>query len=231
MNLLITQSNYIPWKGYFDNIAQADLFVVYDDMQYTKRDWRNSNLIQTNTGKQWLTIPVEVKGKFSQKINKTTIADNSWNAKHLTQLKNNYAKAACFKQMVEWIEDLYMTAKSSNLSDINLHFLQRICNFLEIETKIIDSKDLSFTGDRTEKLINICTMLQADKYLTGPLAKNYIDEDAFFKKGIGIDYFEYGGYKEYHQLYMPFDHHVTILDLIFNCGKEARKYLKCNNKT
>ena len=84
----ISQSNYIPWKGYFDNIALVDEFVLYDEMQYTKRDWRNRNKLKTNQGLKWLTIPVEVKGKYYQKINETRISDRNWNVKHLNFLKH-----------------------------------------------------------------------------------------------------------------------------------------------
>lgn len=226
MNVLITQSNYIPWKGYFDNIGKADTFIVYDDMQYTRRDWRNRNLIKTNTGMQWLTIPVEVKGRFAQKINETIIADKNWQKKHLQILKYNYARAACFKEMINWVEELYMTANSSNLSANNVHFIQKICSFLNIETTFINSADIEISGDRTERLVNICTAFKADKYITGPAAKTYMNEEIFVNKGIEIVYADYGLYPEYPQLHPPFQHKLSILDLLFNCGIAAKKYMK-----
>ena len=103
--VIITQSNYIPWKGFFDSMAQVDAIVLYDDMQYTKRDWRNRNVIKTQQSLKWLSIPVEVKGKYFQKINETKISDSNWNIDHLNQLKQNFKTAKCYKEVINWIEN------------------------------------------------------------------------------------------------------------------------------
>lgn len=226
MNILVIQSNYIPWKGYFDNIAKADIFVVHDNMQYTKQDWRNRNLIKTNTGLKWLTIPVEAKGSHLKTINDTLIADNNWKKKHLIQLRENYAKAACFKEMINWVEEIYMTAEGIGLSSINIHLLKKICYLLKIDTPFINSMDLKSVGDPTERLVNICMELNGDRYITGPAAKNYLNEDLFKEKGIEIEYVDYSGYPEYQQPYPPFNHSVSILDMIFNCGTNSVDYMK-----
>ena len=125
----ISQSNYIPWKGYFDNIALVDEFVLYDEMQYTKRDWRNRNKLKTNQGLKWLTIPVEVKGKYYQKINETRISDRNWNVKHLNFLKHNYSRSKCYHEVIDFIEKLYLSAIQDTISQVNYHFLINICNF------------------------------------------------------------------------------------------------------
>ena len=93
----ISQSNYIPWKGYFDLINKVDEFILYDDAQFTRRDWRNRNKIKTLNGLQWLTIPVDVKGKYFQKIKETKISDKNWGMNHWQQIKQNYSKARHFK--------------------------------------------------------------------------------------------------------------------------------------
>lgn len=226
MNIFIAQSNYIPWKGYFDNIAQADIFVIYDTMQYTRQDWRNRNLIKTNAGLKWVTIPVESKGCLLKKINDTYIINNDWKIKHLAQLKENYAKAAFYKETIEFIESIYMTAEGLNLSSINTHFLKKICGYLNIKTQFINSTELESKGNPTERLVEICTILGCNKYITGPLAKNYINGNLFMEKGIVIEFVDYSGYEKYPQLYPPFEHGVSILDLIFNCGEDAKNYLK-----
>lgn len=227
MKVAISQSNYIPWKGYFDNIAQVDEFILYDDMQYTKRDWRNRNKIKTPQGLKWLTIPVEVKGKFHQKINETKISEKDWNLKHFNILKQNYSKAKCYKEVISFVENLYLTAIQETISQVNYHFLFHICGFLEIKTK------LSFSGDyklleegKTERLVNLCTQLNAEHYFTGAAAKNYMDVSLFNDKKITVNYYDYSGYKEYEQLYGKFEHGVSILDLIFNEGLNAKKHLK-----
>ena len=224
--VLITQSNYIPWKGYFDAIRQADVVVLYDEMQYTKRDWRNRNKIKTANGLKWLSIPVEVKGKFEQKINETKISDPSWNKNHWNMLANNYKKAAFFKENESFFKDLYLNCEEKYLSEINFCFIKAICDRLGIAAEFIRSKEFELNGDKTEKLVNICLDLNATEYLTGPVAKNYIKESLFTEKGVRVNYLDYSSYQEYNQLYAGFEHGVTILDLIFNEGHTATKYLK-----
>ena len=131
----ISQSNYIPWKGYFDSIAQVDEFVLYDDMQYTKRDWRNRNKIKTPQGVKWMSIPVEVKGKFLKKISNTKISDTDWSKNHLALLKQNYSKAPSYKKAIPFVEELYLTANNfKTISEINHHFISNICKYLNIKT-------------------------------------------------------------------------------------------------
>ncbi|ADD69534.1 WbqC-like family protein [Denitrovibrio acetiphilus DSM 12809] len=231
--IAILQSNYIPWKGYFDLINMVDVFVIYDEMQYTRRDWRNRNKIKTAQGSQWLSIPVEVKGKYSQKIRETKIGDKSWAMKHWRSIVQNYAKSVYFKEYKDIFEDLYKNMEKENyLSEINYTFIKVISEILGIDTKIIWSNDLNIIEGKTERLVDICEKLDGTTYLSGPSAQNYIDESLFLKAGITVEWMDYNGYPEYSQLYPPFEHGVTILDLIFNTGKEANKYMKSfNNDT
>lgn len=223
----ISQSNYIPWKGYFDNIATVDEFVLYDDMQYTKRDWRNRNKIKTPNGLKWLTIPVDVKGKFFQKINETQIVDFEWNKKHLEVLKQNYKKAKCYNEVWPFVEELYQNATQSTISEINHYFLSKICNFLEIETKLSLSSNFQLIDNgKTERLVNLCQQLKADIYYTGSAAKDYMDETLFLNQNIEVRYYDYSGYNTYEQLHGDFEHGVSILDLIFNEGSDAKNFLK-----
>lgn len=226
MKVLITQSNYIPWKGYFDSIRHCDVFVVYDDVQYTKRDWRNRNKIKTPSGLKWLSIPVIVKGKYFQKIKDTIIADESWTRTHWNILEQNYRKSAFFKEMAEWIEPLYKNCNLKYLSDINIYFIEEINKFFGIDTKIRLSSEFNLDDDKTERLVNICKKLKATDYYSGPSAKNYIKEEEFENNKIKLHYWDYSGYREYPQLYPPFEHSVSVLDLIFNMGRESTKFLK-----
>lgn len=222
----IVQSNYIPWKGYFDMINMVDEFVLFDEVQYTKRDWRNRNIIKTPEGLIWLTIPVEVKGKYLQKISETKIADNTWQKKHWNSIKTNYSKSEYFHLYAEVFEELYLNCGEEYLSRINDIFLSKICNLLDISTNIKFSSDVFEQGERNEQLINICRKLQATDYLSGPAAKDYIDEEEFQKYGIRVHWMDYTGYPEYRQLYPPFEHGVSILDLLFNEGTNAKKFMK-----
>ena len=224
--VLITQSNYIPWKGFFDALRQADEFIAYDDAQYTKRDWRNRNRIKTTNGPIWLSIPVKVKGKFNQKINETVISDNQWKHKHWKSLEYNYRKSTYFSEYGPLIKHFYDSAPSSNLSETNYHFTKSICELLKIETQFSFSSEYELVQGKNERLLEICKQANADVYLSGPSAKNYLDEDMFAKSNIRIEYLDYGSYPEYPQLFPPFIHEVSILDLIFNTGPDALKYMK-----
>jgi|TARA_B110000238_G_C16022837_1_gene394006 protein-tyrosine phosphatase len=225
---MISQSNYIPWKGYFDNIAKVDEFIIYDDMQYTKRDWRNRNKIKTPQGLKWMSIPVEVKGKFFQKISETKISDTSWCKNHLALLKQNYSRAPFYNKEISFVEELYFTSFDlETISEINYHFISNICNYLNINTKISFSNDYPLLEEgKTERLIELCKQVKAKVYYTGSAAKNYIDPALFEIENIDLQYFDYSGYKEYNQLFGDFEHSVSILDLIFNEGSNAKKYLK-----
>lgn len=224
--IAILQSNYIPWKGYFDIIKQVDEFILYDDMQFTRRDWRNRNKVKTASGLLWLTIPVEVKGKFEQKICDTKISDKNWAKEHFNSIHHHYAKAKCFKRYKTWLEEVYIQAgKEDYLSKVNYLFLKEICSLLNIETKISWSMDYFAVGTKTERLISICQQTKATHYLSGPSAKNYIIEDEFSNRNIHLEWMSYSGYQEYEQLFPPFEHGVTILDLILNVGESSNQFL------
>ncbi len=133
-SVAIVQSNYIPWRGYFDLINSVDEFILYDDVQYTIRDWRNRNIIKTAQGPKWLTIPVEVKGKYHQKIKDTAISDPGWARKHWATIVHSYSRAPYFAKYRELFENLYLGSEDKMLSGINHRFLSAICLLLEIGT-------------------------------------------------------------------------------------------------
>lgn len=222
----ILQSNYIPWKGYFDLINMVDEFVLYDDMQYTRRDWRNRNKIKTPQGPKWLSIPVEVKGKYFQKINETLVSDKSWTVTHWQTIKQFYSKTPFFKDYKEIFEEFYMNNQEARLSLINAGLIELVNSILGIQTKITWSSDYELFEGRTEKLLGICRQSGADVYLSGPAAKDYFDESLAEDMGIQVEWMDYSGYPEYSQLYPPFEHGVTILDLIFNEGPNAKSFMK-----
>lgn len=225
----ILQSNYIPWKGYFDLINMVDEFILYDDMQYTKRDWRNRNKVQTSQGLKWLSIPVEVKGKYFQKINETKVSEKDWGKKHWAMIKQNYSKAPYFKKYKEIFEELYLNNDEEYLSQINYKFIVAICKILDIKTKIRWSSEFELIDGQTEKLLGICKDCDADIYLSGASAQSYFDEDLAKRENIQIEWMDYNGYVEYSQLIEPFEHGVSILDLIFNEGSNAKNFMKSFN--
>ncbi len=222
----ILQSNYIPWKGYFDLINQVDEFILYDDMQYTKNDWRNRNLIKSSQSLQWLTIPVKHRGRHLQKISETEIAYRQWGKKHWQSLLINYNKAKFFKHYKELFEDLYLQNNEQLLSRINARFLTEINKILKINTTISWSSDYQLTGEKTERLVNLCLDAKASEYISGPSAKTYLDISLFSEANIKVTWMDYSNYPVYPQLHVPFEHGVSILDLIFNQGPNATHYMK-----
>ena len=226
---IITQSNYIPWKGYFDSINNVDVFVVYDDMQYTKRDWRNRNLIKSENGLKWLTIPVEVKGKFFQKINDTKIAEKNWNISHWDAIKQSYKTAKFFKETSEWLEPLYKNCDFNYLTEVNLHFILGINDFLNIKTEIKFSSEFELAEEKTERLVNICKDLGINEYFSGPAAKSYMNIELFNNNQIDVNYWDYSDYPLYSQLYGEFEHGVSIIDLLMNEGFNSAKFFKFHN--
>ena len=195
-------------------------------MQFTKRDWRNRNKIKTPNGIQWLTVPVQTKGSFNQKISETRVDGNKWQKDHWNSLTKNYSRAHFFEEISQWLKPLYQERDYSFLSHLNRTFIDKICSYLNIKTKISSSSGYELTGDKTERLANLCNQVCGTEYISGPAAKEYIDEGVFKSLGIKLTWFDYSGYKPYTQLWGSFYHDVSILDLLFNCGKDASKYLK-----
>lgn len=224
--IAILQSNYIPWKGYFDIIAAVDEFILYDDMQYTRRDWRNRNQIKTPQGAQWLTVPVHVKGKYHQKIRETTIDGTNWAEMHWKSLSQNYRRAPHYAEVSAWLQPLYLNESYSHISELNRCFIEAICQYVGINTLITNSWNYSLCDGQTERLADLCIQAGGSEYVSGPSARNYVNESIFSKLDIKLTWFDYAGYPEYPQLWGSFNHSVTILDLLFNCGKNSYRYMK-----
>jgi hypothetical protein len=222
----IVQSNYIPWKGYFDLINSVDEFILYDEVQYTRRDWRNRNRIKTREGVRWLTVPVVVKGRYHQSIRETRISDPGWPRRHWETIRHNYARAPWFGSYEGLFADLYERCTFESLSDVNRFFLEAVCDLLGIKTKLSWAGDFHLVPHRTERLVELCRQAGASHYLSGPSARAYLDERLFAEAGISVNFMEYTGYPEYAQLFPPFEHAVSIIDLIFNTGPEACRYIK-----
>ncbi|HEX8038838.1 MAG TPA: WbqC family protein [Chryseosolibacter sp.] len=223
--IAITQSNYIPWKGYFNVIRETDAFVLLDDVQYTRRDWRNRNLIKTQAGVKWLTIPVDVKGNYYIRIKDVQTANDHWRIDHWNAIQNAYKRSPYFAEYREYFENIYLGSKERNLSIINFNFIKLINLLLKIETPIHWSMDFDPPSGKTERLVHISKCLKASEYISGPAAKNYLDLKQFEENHIKVTWVDYSNYPVYRQLYEPFDHHVSIIDLLFNEGSNAPAYL------
>lgn len=229
----IVQSSYIPWRGYFDLINSVDEFILFDDVQYTKRDWRSRNQIKTAQGLQWLTIPVQVKGKYTQLIKDVVISDNKWVDKHWNSIEFNYHGAVFFEEVATKVHSLYHEAKKiDRLSEINYLMIKNICAWLNIKTKLSWSMDYKVeASEKNQRLIELCKAAKASYYLSGPSAESYINRKQFEDCGIALGYINYQNYPIYKQCFSNFEPAVSIIDLLFNTGaKNALNFIIQNSE-
>jgi len=222
--LVVIQSNYIPWRGYFDMLSQADHVILYDDVQYTKNDWRNRNRIITRTGTAWLTIPIATSGSFGMAIKDAQVADLRWAKRHWKTLCANYAGAPHFSEYKLPLQMVYSEFSHGNLSMINRRFIEIICNVLDINVPITSSMEHDLIGDRVDRLVNLCKQVGANTYLSGKAAAAYIDQSKFEEAGIELQWMEYD-YPKYPQCFGSYDPYVSVLDLLFNTGPDAPRYI------
>lgn len=228
--VVIVQSNYIPWKGYFDLIAAADELIIYDDVQFTKNDWRNRNQIKTARGLEWLSIPVGAK--IHRLICDVELPEGTWRESHLAKLRENYQDAPYFNEIMDLLKSFYtLPTNYKTLSAFNRALIEAICTYLGIQTKISYSWDYAQAEGKTERLVDLCRQAGASEYISGPAAKSYLDEQKFKEQEIVVKWFDYAGYPEYKQLWGDFTHGVTVLDLLFNCGKNAPEFMKFAKRT
>lgn len=224
MKVVILQPGYLPWLGFFDQMNWADIFVIYDDVQYTKRDWRSRNRIKTPDGIQWLTVPVYTKQRRTQLINEVKINfDSDWQRSHVHAIKYNYSKAAYFEKYFPALEKI-LTTKYEYLIDLNMAVILYLQDVLRINADILRSNDLRVNGKGTERLVNICLKIGATEYLTGDAANQYLDTKAFIESGIKVAFHNYK-HPIYPQLWNAFIPYLSVIDLLFNCGPRSLDYI------
>lgn len=227
MKCVILQPSYIPWRGYFHQIHKADVFVFYDDVQYDKHGWRNRNRLKGPNGPFWVTIPVITKGVLTQNI---LIKDvrveprDHWRRKHCASIRQAYRKAPFFQEYEYTITQLYSRPQDL-LADFTIDVTIRLAGELGItNTQFVRSSELRSQGTRTDRLIDIVKEVGGTHYLSGPSARDYLEEVKFHKAGVTLEYMSYE-YPEYQQLYPPFDPQVSVVDLLFMTGPEAGNYI------
>lgn len=223
MKVGVIQSCYIPWRGYFDFIDSVDLFVVYDDVQYSKGSWRNRNQLKTPYGLKWITVPVKVS--LGQNIDEVLIDySKPWQENNRGLLKTSLGTAEHFATARELWEEA-ISYQDSTISALNIRLLRSLCAFLDIKTPLVLSADYKLSGSKTERLIQLLKAVGASVYLSGPSAQDYLDYSLFHDNGIRLEYKNYN-YEPYPQQFGEFVGTVSVLDLIANIGRDARRYLK-----
>lgn len=221
----VIQSNYMPWRGYFDFIASVDLFLIYDVVQFTKNDWRNRNRLRVNSGgTKWLTVPI-AKHKLGTPVDQTLCeSGRDWRTEHLNMFRQNYQRAPAFAEAHSLFQACLST-DTNNLSLLNEHSLKTICSALNINTPIERCTSQGEGDTPTARLISVLRRVGAQIYLSGPNAESYLELDLFKEAGLGLEYKSYD-YSEYPQIHRPFEPQLSVLDLIANVGSQAAKFLR-----
>lgn len=215
MKVAILQSNYLPWKGYFHIAKEADVFCFYDEVQYTKNDWRNRNKLCSKNGEFWITIPIS--SKFTKKkISEVRLEDTRWQKKHFNAISLTYRSAPCFEQLESFLKKNYLERDWEMLSELNQSLIKDISKMLSIKTIFKSSAKYHLEGDKIHKLISLLKQMNASEYISGPSGKNYLSgaENLFTENGIKIRYMDYSNYKPYKQSIDGFKDNVSIIDMI-----------------
>lgn len=219
----ILQPGYMPWLGFFEQVYRSDIFVIYDDVQYDKNGWRNRNRIKCSHGIQWLTVPVRLKG-LNTPINEVLIAPGNWARKHLATIHNCYKKSPYFEEVFPIMEAI-LSKEWKYLVDLDLEIINAVNDYLELNRIIIRSSSLGIkSDDPTMRLVKICKHFNADIFYEGASGKNYLEEDEFNKNGIKLRFQNYHCV-EYHQLFGMFVEKLSIIDVLFNCGKKSMRVI------
>lgn len=227
MKCVILQPSYLPWRGVFDQIKRADVFVFYDDVQYDRRGWRNRNRLHVAQGSPWLTIPVHAAGATSRgrRIDEIELACGTPRGlSHWSRIEQVYSRAPFFDRYADLVRSFY-DREDTLLADFTIATTTELARALGIDdTAYLRSSTLGVEGRKSERLLAVLERIGADHYITGPAARSYLDEAAFARRGIEVEYMEYK-YPDYAQQHAPFDGAVSIVDLLFMTGPDASGYI------
>jgi len=223
MRVAVIQSNYIPWRGYFDIMHDADVFVFYDDVQYTVNDWRNRNRVKTANGIVWLTIPVGDQN--DRRICDVVIRDQAWPRKHWMTIEQSYRGAPGFARYREFFRGIYARSWES-LSVLNQTTIRAIAgDLLGIRTQILDSRDFDLQGKGSDRLLMLLKKMGATDYISGPSARSYLGAETYAQNGVRVHWKDYSSYPPYPQLHGAYAPDLSIVDLLMNCGEDAPRYI------
>ncbi|MEW6278784.1 MAG: WbqC family protein [Candidatus Eremiobacterota bacterium] len=221
MKVVILQPGYLPWLGYFDQMARCDRFVVYDDVQYDRHGWRNRNRIKTSQGVRWLTVPVLRAER--PLIRDARVGPGSWARRHLMTLQQSHSRAPHAASVLHRLAPLYERPWTF-LLDLDLAVCEVLRELLGLKTPLVLASDLKVEGGRCQRLVEMCRRLQADTYLTGRAARAYLDESLFAAQGIRVEYQDYQ-HPIYPQLHGDFVPYLSVVDLLVNCAPNALQIL------
>lgn len=230
MNVVISQPMLFPWVGMFEQIRLADVFVYYDDVQFSKGSFTNRVQLKSEKGVEWMTIPLK-KLTLGQKINEVKTSDQTdWRQKHLNQLYRCYNSGSHYGEMISLVESVYGVEEDS-LSEIAILSMDEVCKYfgLDAQTKFLRSSMLNIDGSSSQRVLDIVLSIGGSCYITGHGAKNYLDHELFEKNGVRVEYMDYEK-RPYPQLNGPFTPYVSMLDMIANVGQRGADLIVSKTK-
>lgn len=233
MILSINQPAYLPWPGYFDRIDASDLHIILDHVQFEKNSHVNRNKVRTPTGWNWLTIPVATKGKFEDlPINELLIADKGkWCIKHWKTIQANYARAACFHDIADFLSEYYNKWKvTTQFIDPVLDLNNYLLSILSVTTETVRSTEINIAKCKSELVLDLCMKFNADTYLSGPFGRNYLDLENFKQAGVSVKFHDYQP-KPYQQAWPGFEVGMSVIDLLANIGADNTKEIMISGRT
>ena len=222
------QPVYLPWLGLFHKIALADQFVSFNKVQYLPKDYNNRNLIKTNIGSQWLTVPVKKKGFLESTIFDLEIDNKSpWQRKHLKSIKLAYGKSPYLHTVIDFLEYVYSN-EWTHLVTLNEYMLRFFLDYLAIDVDFFLASDYNFLGSKSDLVLDMCQQLNCTHYIFGSQGQNYANEESFSSNSIAITYQNYihPVYPQFHGDFLPY---LSILDLILNCGPDSFNIIMSGN--
>jgi hypothetical protein len=224
VTIAVLQPGYLPWLGFFDQMQRADIFVLYDDVQYDKHSWRNRNRIKTPMGAQWLTVPVRHSGLNWPALDQVRIDNGQpWARKHITFLKQTYSRAPYVKAYLPALERV-LSQPWGRLLDLDVAIIELLADWLDVRTPVVLASSLGVGGERSARLLGICAHFGATRYLSGDAARDYLDQGAFARAGVDIVWQQYA-HPVYSQLHGAFVSHLSAIDALLNCGEDAATLL------
>jgi hypothetical protein len=221
---VILQPMYLPWIGYFGMMDTADVFVFYDDVQFVRRSWQRRNKIKIPDGDfTWLTVSVHKD--FGQEIREVELCDDGWRAEHWQALLHSYSNAPYFEHYRDELEGI-LKMEWEYLVDVNMELIRFLYRVFDLsETKFHYSSAIDVEGTKTNRLIEILLTIEADEYVTGPAAQDYLEKAQFEAAGIELFWHEFE-HPEYEQIHGEFVSHLSAIDLLFHQGSSAGETIK-----
>lgn len=225
MILTAHQPSYMPWLGLFEKISRSDVYCVFNEVQYTSKDFINRNRIKTNSGVQWLTVPVLAKGHRARKISEIEILQNGWAIKQLKTIKMAYARAPFIEKYIDKIEEIFLFTQWSSLQELNYEWLKFGLHFFKLNPEIVFASDFHFKGAKSDLVLDMCKTLGADRYIFGAHGVEYANIESFSKNEIEVEFQDFL-HPTYNQIHGEFVSHLSFIDYMLNVGPSGRDIFK-----